>query len=41
MDAATTLVIICLIGLTVCLNPIRRMPNYGRKERASIRNLYY
>lgn len=40
MFTPTLLLIISIVGIVICLNPLRRMPTYGRKERASIRNLY-
>ncbi len=40
MFTSGTLVIISLVGIAICLNPFRRKPSYGRRSRASIRNLY-
>ncbi len=40
MFTASTLVIISIVGIAICMNPFRRKPTYGRRARASIRNLY-
>lgn len=38
MFTAGTILVICVVGIIICLNPLRQMPNYGRGARASIRN---
>lgn len=40
MLTPTTLIIISLVGIIICTNPLRQMPTYGRESRASIRNLH-
>ena len=32
-------VIVAMVGLILCMNPLRRPPTYGANRRASIRNL--